>query len=116
MATLTAVALDEYVTTARATFSPIIVQSLPTVGMKGNVLYLIMRDDNETYDEWLWIDNAWEYIGYTIIDLSIYYTKDEVDQMLADLSFVGSLEDWLALSQEARDLYLVARINEGGGL
>lgn len=115
MATLTAVALDEYVTTARATFSPIIVQSLPTVGMKGNVLYLIMRDDNETYDEWLWIDNAWEYIGYTIINLSIYYTKEETDQLLADLSWVGTYEDWMALSQAMRDAYLVAKIREGSG-
>ena len=76
MATLTAVALDEYVTTSRATFSPIIVQSLPTTGMNGNILYLIKREDSDIYDEWLWIDNKWEYIGYTYIDLSIYYTKE----------------------------------------
>lgn len=53
-----------------------IVEELPEVG-DPTVLYLLAKEDPEEgdyYDEYLWIDEAWELIGTTQIDLSDYCT------------------------------------------
>lgn len=53
-----------------------IVEELPEVG-DPTILYLLAKDDPESgdyYDEYLWIDDAWELIGTTQIDLSDYMT------------------------------------------
>lgn len=53
-----------------------IVEELPEVG-DPTTLYLLANDDPEEgdyYDEYLWIDDAWEQIGSTQIDLSDYMT------------------------------------------
>ena len=36
------------------------------------------------YDEYMWISNQWELIGSTAIDLSQYYTKTEIDNILTN--------------------------------
>ena len=92
-------------------FSPLIVQSLPGKGIDG-ILYLVDKH-NGTYGEYLYIDEKWVYYGITNIDLSIYYTKIETDAQLAALSFVGTLEDWNALTPEEQRAFLVAKAEEG---
>ena len=59
-----------------------IVQSLPTVG-KENTFYLLAQDREapDIYDEYLYI-NGWEKIGNTKVDLTNYYTKSEVDNLI----------------------------------
>ena len=59
-----------------------IVQSLPTVG-KENTFYLLAqnREAPDIYDEYLYI-NGWEKIGSTAVDLTNYYTKSEVDNLI----------------------------------
>lgn len=55
-----------------------IVEELPEVG-KPDVLYLLpveTPDDNNYYEEYLWLDDQWELIGTTQIDLSNYVTLD----------------------------------------
>ncbi|MBU5669666.1 pyocin knob domain-containing protein [Peptoniphilus sp. MSJ-1] len=56
-----------------------IVTSLPQSG-KDNVIYLLKdnngKDDNN-YFEYLWINNKWELIGNTKVDLTNYVKKDE---------------------------------------
>ena len=58
-----------------------IVQTLPTQDIKTNVIYLVPKtgSTNDVYDEYMYINNAWEHIGSTDVDLSNYYTKTEID-------------------------------------
>lgn len=58
-----------------------IVQQLPTSGEQ-NIIYLLPKSSSSTnnvYDEYVWINNSWELIGTTAIDLSNYYTKTQAD-------------------------------------
>jgi len=64
-------------------FTVQVVESLPTHDISTEVLYLVPNDNNplggNAYDEYLYINNNWELVGSTNIDLSDYYTKSEVD-------------------------------------
>lgn len=63
-----------------------VVAVLPTENIKTSVIYCvpIIGKDNE-YDMFLYI-NGWSKIGSGSIDLSDYYTKEEVDGIVADIS------------------------------
>lgn len=67
-----------------------IVQSLPEVGENGTI-YLVPKQvpsQDDVYDEYIWtstqgqIQQHYEHIGSTQIDLSNYYNKSEVDSLL----------------------------------
>ena len=63
-------------------FHPLKVDELPTEDIKDYILYLVPSDkpgENNLCYEYLYINNAWEMVGTTSVDLSNYYTKDEVD-------------------------------------
>lgn len=56
-----------------------VVDELPTEGIKTNTIYLVPSQSsglNNVYDEWVYINNKWELIGTTAIDLSNYLAKD----------------------------------------
>lgn len=66
----------------------VIVESLPVVGQP-NTIYLILKsndpfnnkndnNENDIYNEYIFINNKYEYLGNTATDLSNYYTKNEV--------------------------------------
>lgn len=62
-----------------------IVQSLPTQDISETTIYLLPLQDGEVgngYEEYIYINNNWELIGTTNIDLSDYYTKEEVDELI----------------------------------
>ena len=69
-----------------------IVQVLPATGEKG-VIYLISNSGTSpnVYDEYIWVNNAFEKIGTTAVDLSGYvqytdlvaYTNSEIDTIFA---------------------------------
>lgn len=56
-----------------------IVQTLPTTGENGTI-YLVSHGGTGTniYDEYVYVNNAWEKIGSTDIDLSGYVQKSEL--------------------------------------
>lgn len=60
-----------------------IIQSLPSTGDE-TIIYMIpvtgSGDDN--YNEYMWIDGAWELIGNTRVDLTDYYNKTQMDTAL----------------------------------
>lgn len=60
-----------------------VVESLPATGVKGTI-YLMANSGSgsNVYDEYVWIDNKFEKLGSTEVDLSGYYTKTEVDTLL----------------------------------
>ena len=81
-------------------FSIIVLQEeedLPETGNL-NTLYFKKKEgsDKDIYNEYIYVENAWELIGNTEIDLSNYYTKDqvysktEVDEKIPDIETVAS--------------------------
>ena len=63
-----------------------IVNSLPATGDE-HVIYMVPKtgSGNDNYDEYMWINSAYEYIGSTAVDLTDYYNKTQVDAMIHDL-------------------------------
>ena len=59
---------------AEAGFSPKIVDALPTENISDHTLYLVPASDSiasNGYLEYIYINNAWECVGSTIIDFSM---------------------------------------------
>lgn len=57
---------------------------LPVVSNpRGNKIYLydIENANNDNYEEWLYVENGWERIGTTALELQDYYTKTEADAL-----------------------------------
>ena len=57
---------------------------LPEIG-EGNKIYLVPKtgtDNNNEYDEYIYINNKWEMLGTITIDLSNYYDKNEINTLL----------------------------------
>ena len=70
-----------------------IVQTLPPTG-ESNVLYLVPIPNETAYEEYVWLANEqrFELIGTTKVDLSDYYTKTEVNDLLAEKANQNDLE------------------------
>lgn len=60
-----------------------IVDALPLTG-KDNVLYLVPKkgSDKDIYNEYIWTGADYEFMGTTAVDLTDYYKKNEVDELL----------------------------------
>lgn len=71
-----------------------VVDTLPEIG-ESNLIYLvpsITKSIQNIKDEYIWVDNNWESIGSTQVDLTNYYNKSEVDSKFAlktDLSSIN---------------------------
>lgn len=62
-----------------------IVQQLPTQDISTTTIYLVPATStgtNNYYDEYMYINNAWELLGTTQVDLSDYYTSEQVNTLL----------------------------------
>lgn len=80
-----------------------IVGALPETP-EASKIYLVATDEeeNDIYDEYMWINDAWEKIGNTSTDLSQYATKDEVVSSIGEIntdmatleSNITSLSNW----------------------
>lgn len=59
-----------------------IVQALPTTNISDTTIYLMLKDpagaSGDIYDEYMYINNNWEHIGSTEVDLSGYATESYV--------------------------------------
>ena len=69
---------------ADAGFNVEVVQELPATG-DAHTIYFVPKTGStgDVYNEYLYVDNAWELIGSTEVDLSNYYNKTEVDGLLS---------------------------------
>lgn len=74
-------------------FSFVVVDQLPTTG-ESHYIYLVShyQDSINYYDEYIWISDykRFELIGSTQIDLSNYYTKDEIDTLKQNKLVAGT--------------------------
>lgn len=60
-------------------FDIAVVQALPTEDISTHTIYLVPKtgETNDVYDEYVYINNAWEMVGNTQIDLSNYVQKTD---------------------------------------
>lgn len=66
-----------------------IVTELPQTGEVG-VVYLKALAEQESsnlYEEFIWVDDSYEFIGTNEIDLSNYYTKEDTDKLVEDSAY-----------------------------
>ena len=66
------------------TISFLVVQELPQTG-EANIIYLVPADEpnpDNIYEEYIYVNDDWEMIGTTKVDLSNYYTKTETNTLL----------------------------------
>ena len=62
-----------------------IVESLPESEQDPNTIYLLAKDDGagqDVYTEYMWLNDKWEILGDTSVDLTNYYTKAQTDQAI----------------------------------
>lgn len=62
-----------------------VVQELPTEDISTTTIYLVPSASAGTrnvYDEYIYVNQNWEMIGTTAVDLSDYYTKSEVNALI----------------------------------
>lgn len=81
------ISISNNVISANAGISLTVVSTLPTTDISTTTIYLIAKttaETNDIYDEYVYVNNAWEHIGSTQIDLTNYYTKTETDGLLAN--------------------------------
>lgn len=74
-----------------------IVDQLPDVG-KSNVIYLVPSPSAKTgdvYNEYMYINNKWEMIGSTEVDLTNYVKKDELELKLTNYLQIMDLPSYL---------------------
>lgn len=67
-----------------------VVATLP-IEPNNHTIYLIpktLSSQNNGYYEYIYTNSGWELIGDTEIDLSGYYKKEEVDQLIEDNKYV----------------------------
>lgn len=57
----------------------IIVDELPTTG-ESNKIYLLVQNDKII--EYIWVNNTWDPVGMIEFDLTNYYTKSEITELL----------------------------------
>ena len=63
-----------------------VVQTLPTTDIDTHTIYFVPKptpSQNDVYDEYMYVNNTWDLIGTTEVDLTNYYNKSEVDTLLA---------------------------------
>ena len=79
-----------------------IVEELPTEDIDPTAVYLILREESEPnniYDEWMYIENAWEKIGSTDVDLQPLQKEiDEINEMLFTHTTAESVNQEVSLN------------------
>lgn len=66
-----------------------VVTELPQTGEAGVVYLKTLAEQKPSnlYEEFIWIDNSYEFIGTNEIDLSGYYTKEETNKLVEDSAY-----------------------------
>ena len=92
-----------------------IVQTLPTQDISTSTIYLVPKTSstNDNYDEYIYVNNSWEHIGSTEVDLSNYYTKTQTDNLLAAKADANSLST-VATTGDYEDLSNIPVIDYTG--
>ena len=104
-------------------FNVLVVDILPTENIDTHTIYLIPKENeiNDNYDEYIYINNNWEHIGSTSVDLTEYYKKSEIDLMLLnkvnniDLSTVATTGSYSDLKDKPIIYTKVSQLENDSG-
>ena len=96
---------------ADAGFDVEIVQELPETG-DAHTIYFVPNGGStgNVYDEWMYINNTWECVGNTAIDLSGYAKIADVDASLANYATIANVDSSLANKADKSELANYATI------
>lgn len=77
-----------------------IVSSLPSTGIDENTIYMVANSGsgNDAYDEYLYVNNRWEKIGSSAVDLTDYATKNYVDNAVSSIEISDVIAGYAATS------------------
>ena len=77
-----------------------VVSSLPTTGIDENTIYMVANSGsgNDVYDEYLYVNNKWERIGSSAVDLIDYATKSYVDNAVSGIEIGDVIAGYAATS------------------
>lgn len=104
---------------AKKSFKAIVVKELPEKGILNNLYFVLNGDEGDNkYDEYIWVKDPdtqqymWEKVGYSYVDLTPYYTKEEVDGKLSPIN-----NNLLKLNTETtfHPVININQIKPGGG-
>ena len=99
-------------------FSIQAVDQLPTQDISTTTIYLVPKTGSGTdvHDEYIYVDDAWEIIGSTAVDLSDYYSKAQIDTMVTPVQSVSGITINGVALQDATDaragLMTVAQVGQ----
>lgn len=81
-----------------------VVEALPQTG-ETNIIYIVKPAGKTEgpYEEYIWVDNKWEKIGDTDIQLENYYKKSEVGEGFSETSTVKAYIDAVKNTGDAVD-------------
>lgn len=81
--------IDDMISQLR-TFEMEVVRTLPTEDIKTNCIYFVPRGalGKDSYYEYVYVNNKWEFVGSTEVDLTNYWTIDETKQYIEDNKYV----------------------------
>jgi hypothetical protein len=87
----------------------LVVSVLPATGT-ANKIYLVPSGESgdNQFVEWAWIDNSWENLGNVTIDLSDYYTKTEINNILSAGFATDTIIGNRTLADEAENETLIS--------
>ena len=73
-----------------------VVSALPTEDISPTTVYLLTSQTQENgnlYTEYLYVGHSWELLGSQTVDLSGYYTKEQIDNLISGLPVAGHTHD-----------------------
>lgn len=84
------------------------VSKLPVENIDLSTIYLV-KTVNDDYEEYIYINGAWEMLGTTKIDLTPYATKEYVDEKISDSASVwlGTQEEYESIEHNNETLYVI---------
>lgn len=66
-----------------------VVTALPTENISTSTIYCVPAEEpktNNQYDEYVYVNSAWEQIGSTAVDFTNYYNKTEIDNKVTEIN------------------------------
>lgn len=100
------VATEDYVNQAVGSVTTVsfqVVESLPSTG-ESNIIYLVpsveSSSEQNVYDEYIYVNSAWEKIGSTSVDLSNYVTNTQLNSTLESYATTANVTSQLSTKQD----------------
>lgn len=92
-----------------------VVEALPTSNISPTTIYLLTSggEEQNLYTEYIYVNDSWEKLGTQTLDLSGYYTKQEVDQKTAYASETqkGTARIWTTTEDDIVTLNIATEDN-----